>query len=72
VRSIRQSLRIIVAAAATMPAAASACPICNSSTGEQIRAGILNEAGIGALAIALPLIATVAVVSIIQFVKGRS
>lgn len=59
------------AAAFALAPPAFACPICDSGTGEQVRAGILGEGlAAGLLATLLPFALTAGVVAVVHFGGG--
>ena len=52
---------------------AAACPVCDSGTGRQVRAGILDgDLGLNLLATLLPFMVVLAVVAAIHFGPPRS
>ena len=57
-------------------ASATACPVCNSATGKEVRAGIFGEDfGRNLLAVVLPFAAVAGIVAMIHFgmpLRGRS
>jgi hypothetical protein len=61
----RLSLMCLIAAMATPLLA---CPVCDSGTGQQVRAGIMDDSfGLSVLATALPFIVVLGITAFIHF-----